>query len=86
VAGSLGTPSLYALRCDSARRFGPWYIVPGDRRRCANRDRIVKVRFAGLRTAADVPLDGEPMNVLIGPNGVGKSTLIEGLAIVAGSS
>lgn len=47
-----------------------------------NRDRIVRVRFSGLRTAADVQLDCEPMNVLIGPNGVGKSTLIEGLEIL----
>jgi predicted ATPase len=47
-----------------------------------NRDRIVRVRFSGLRTAADVQLDCEPMTVLIGPNGVGKSTLIEGLEIL----
>jgi len=46
------------------------------------RDRIVRVRFSGLRTAADAQLDCEPMNVLIGPNGVGKSTLIEGLEIL----
>lgn len=46
------------------------------------RDRIVRVRFSGLRTAADVQLDCEPMTVLIGPNGVGKSTLIEGLEIL----
>jgi predicted ATPase len=47
-----------------------------------NRDRIVRVRFAGLRTAADVEFLLEPMNVLIGPNGVGKSTLIEGLEVL----
>jgi len=47
-----------------------------------NRDRIVRVRFSGLRTAADVQLDCEPMNVLIGPNAVGKSTLIEGLDLL----
>lgn len=47
-----------------------------------SRDRITRVRFRGLRTAADVELDLEPMNVLIGPNGVGKSTLIEGLEIL----
>jgi predicted ATPase len=47
-----------------------------------HRDRIVQVRFRGLRTAADVQLDCEPMTVLIGPNGVGKSTLIEGLELL----
>ena len=47
-----------------------------------SRDRIRRVRFQGFRTAADVELDLEPMNVLIGPNGVGKSTLIEGLEIL----
>jgi energy-coupling factor transporter ATP-binding protein EcfA2 len=47
-----------------------------------DRDRIVRVRFSGLRTAAHVELDCEPMNVLIGPNGVGKSTLIEGLELL----
>jgi predicted ATPase len=47
-----------------------------------SRDRIRRVRFQGLRTARNVPLDCEPMNVLIGPNGVGKSTLIEGLEIL----
>jgi predicted ATPase len=46
------------------------------------RDRIVRIRFAGLRTAADVELDLDPMTVLIGANGVGKSTLIEGLEIL----
>jgi predicted ATPase len=48
----------------------------------SNRDRITRVRFSGLRTAADVVLDCEPMTVLIGPNGVGKSTLIEGLELL----
>lgn len=47
-----------------------------------SRDRIRRVRFQGLRTARNVQLDCEPMNVLIGPNGVGKSTLIEGLEIL----
>ncbi|MBC7976013.1 MAG: ATP-binding protein [Myxococcales bacterium] len=47
-----------------------------------NRDRITQVRFSGLRTAADIVLDCEPMTVLIGPNGVGKSTLIEGLELL----
>jgi predicted ATPase len=47
-----------------------------------SRDRICRVRFQGLRTAKNVQLDCEPMNVLIGPNGVGKSTLIEGLEIL----
>lgn len=47
-----------------------------------HRDRITSVRFRGLRTAADVELDCAAMNVLIGPNGVGKSTLIEGLEIL----
>lgn len=47
-----------------------------------HQDRIVRVRFSGLRTAAEVQLDCEPMTVLIGPNGVGKSTLIEGLEIL----
>lgn len=44
--------------------------------------RILRVRFSGLRTAADVGLECVPLNVLIGPNGVGKSTLIEGLEIL----
>jgi predicted ATPase len=48
-----------------------------------NRDRIARVRFAGLRTAAEVVLTCEPMNVLIGPSGGGKSTLIEGLALLS---
>ena len=46
------------------------------------RDRIARVRFSGLRTAAGIQLDCEPMTVLIGPNGVGKSTLIEGLELL----
>lgn len=48
-----------------------------------SRIRISRVRFRGLRTASDVVLDLEPMNVLIGPNGVGKSTLVEGLDILS---
>lgn len=44
--------------------------------------RITRVRFAGLRTAASVELDLQGLTVLIGPNGVGKSTLIEGLELL----
>jgi predicted ATPase len=44
--------------------------------------RIARVRFAGLRTAAEVELDLEGLTVLIGPNGVGKSTLIEGFELL----
>ncbi|HSK03155.1 MAG TPA: ATP-binding protein [Kofleriaceae bacterium] len=44
--------------------------------------RITRVRFAGLRTAASVELDLEGLTVLIGPNGVGKSTLIEGFELL----
>ncbi len=44
--------------------------------------RITKVRFAGLRTAASVELELGGLTVLIGPNGVGKSTLIEGLELL----
>jgi predicted ATPase len=45
-------------------------------------DRITRVRFAGLRTAASVELDLEGLTVLIGPNGVGKSSLIEGFELL----
>ncbi len=44
--------------------------------------RITRVRFAGLRTAASIELDLEGLTVLIGPNGVGKSTLIEGFELL----
>ena len=44
--------------------------------------RITKVRFAGLRTAASVVLVLDGLTVLIGPNGVGKSTLIEGVELL----
>ncbi len=44
--------------------------------------RITRVRFAGLRTAASVELDLEGLTVLIGPNGVGKSTLVEGFELL----
>lgn len=46
------------------------------------RGRITRVRFAGLRTAASVELDLEGLTVLIGPNGVGKSTLVEGFELL----
>ena len=46
------------------------------------RGRITRVRFAGLRTAASVELELEGLTVLIGPNGVGKSSLIEGLELL----
>lgn len=46
------------------------------------RGRITRVRFAGLRTAASVELDLGGLTVLIGPNGVGKSSLIEGLELL----
>jgi predicted ATPase len=45
-------------------------------------ERIASVRVRGIRTAADTKLVCEPMTVLIGPNGVGKSTLIEALEIL----
>jgi predicted ATPase len=48
----------------------------------SNPDRLSRIHFSGLRTVAHVELDCEPMTVLIGPNGVGKSTLIEGLEIL----
>ncbi len=44
--------------------------------------RITRVRFAGLRTAASVELDLEGLTVLIGPNGVGKSSLVEGFELL----
>lgn len=46
------------------------------------RDRITRVSFAGLRTAASVELELGGLTVLIGPNGVGKSSLIEGLELL----
>lgn len=46
------------------------------------RGQITRVRFAGLRTAASVELDLGGLTVLIGPNGVGKSSLIEGLELL----
>lgn len=46
------------------------------------RDRITRVRFAGLRTAASVELNLEGLTVLIGPNAAGKSSLIEGLELL----
>jgi len=45
-------------------------------------ERIASVRVRGIRTAADTKLACEPMTVLIGPNGVGKSTLIEALELL----
>lgn len=44
--------------------------------------RITRVRFAGLRTAASVELDLGGLTALIGPNGVGKSSLIEGFELL----
>lgn len=46
------------------------------------RDRIKRVRFAGLRTAANVELELEGLTVLIGQNGVGKTTLVEGIELL----
>jgi predicted ATPase len=46
------------------------------------RGQITRVRFAGLRTAASVELDLAGLTVLIGPNGVGKSSLVEGLELL----
>ncbi|HWU89513.1 MAG TPA: ATP-binding protein, partial [Kofleriaceae bacterium] len=46
------------------------------------RGRIKRVRFAGLRTAASIELELEGLTVLIGPNGVGKSTLVEGFELL----
>ena len=46
------------------------------------RGHITRVRFAGLRTAASVELDLGGLTVLIGPNGVGKSSLIEGFELL----
>lgn len=48
----------------------------------SSRGHITRVRFAGLRTAASVELDLGGLTVLIGPNGVGKSSLIEGLELL----
>lgn len=46
------------------------------------RSRITRVRFAGLRTAASVELELEGLTVLIGPNAVGKSSLVEGFELL----
>jgi predicted ATPase len=48
----------------------------------ATNGRITNVRFAGLRTAASVGLELGRLTVLIGDNGVGKSTIIEGLELL----
>src|SRR5690349_560971 len=48
----------------------------------AARGRITRVRFAGLRTAASIELDLDGLTVLIGPNGVGKSSLVEGFELL----
>lgn len=40
-------------------------------------DRITRLRVAGLRTLADVTLDLDGLSVLVGENGVGKSSLVE---------
>lgn len=44
--------------------------------------RITRVRFSGLRTAVSVELDLDGLTVLIGPNGVGKSSLVEGFELL----
>lgn len=46
-------------------------------------DRITKVWFKNLRTLADVTLDLDGLTVLVGENGAGKSTIIEGLQLLA---
>lgn len=43
---------------------------------------ITKVHFSGLRTLEDVYLDLPGFNVLIGDNGAGKSTVLEGLQLL----
>ncbi len=43
----------------------------------APRLRLASVRFAGVRTLADVELALGPMTVLVGENGSGKSTILE---------
>ncbi len=45
-------------------------------------DRITKVWFKNLRTLADVTLDLDGLTVLVGENGTGKSTILEGLAVL----
>lgn len=47
-----------------------------------SRSGITRVRFAGLRTAASVELELEGLTVLIGPNAVGKSSLLEGIELL----
>lgn len=44
--------------------------------------RITQLRIAGLRTLADVTLPLEGLTVLIGNNGSGKSSLIEGIELL----
>lgn len=46
-------------------------------------DRITKVWFKNLRTLADVTLDLDGLTVLVGENGTGKSTILEGLRLLS---
>lgn len=47
-----------------------------------NRDRITKLRVAGLRSLADVELKLPGLTVLIGENGAGKSALVEAFELL----
>ncbi|KAB2930078.1 MAG: AAA family ATPase [Leptonema illini] len=46
-------------------------------------DRITQIHIAGLRSLADVTLDLSGLQVLIGDNGTGKSSILEALQILS---
>jgi predicted ATPase len=48
--------------------------------------RFLKLNVRGFRRLADVDLELRPLTVLIGANGVGKSSLLDALSLLAGSA
>ena len=47
-----------------------------------SKDRITQLRISGLRVIEDLVLDLGAMTVLIGDNGTGKSSILEGLELL----
>ena len=48
--------------------------------------RFVKLSIRGFRRLAEVDLELRPLTVLIGANGVGKSSLLDAVSLLASSA
>jgi predicted ATPase len=52
----------------------------------AHMNRFEKLRIQGFRRLADMPLELRGLSVLIGANGIGKTSILDGMALLASSA